>query len=127
MGEHQPAYRGMGLHHPVFCQADAYPFHVYQFVQQEAHRDVRKRRVAYGRTYALVFFVQQLPDGQLFVGGVFPDFLAHGFVYLLGSGLGQAFAQGLYQELLIVVVAVCRFHPFVDGRGESAHRVGDAR
>ena len=77
-----------------------------EFEQQILFKVVRAGRVAGGRADSLVLLCNEGIVGELFAGGVAPEFSSDALVEAFGKGLGEAVSQRLKHQGAVVVVGV---------------------
>ena len=73
MGEHQSRHTGMGHHHAALGKPDANLRHGEKLVEFEVDADIRQRRIAHGRTDALIFLTMKLLHRKMLMGSIAPE------------------------------------------------------
>ena len=121
--DHESTHGGVGLHHGGRGQGHADAPEPDEAVEQEVDGDVGQAGIAHGRPDALKCLPMQFLDGQMLVGRISPQSLAHLLVQSLGSCFGQSVGQRLEEHLVVIVVGEGLSHVDAGGGGKDAYLV----
>lgn len=127
VSEHQSGNGGVGLHHAVLREGNAYALQGEDFGEVEDETLVGHGGVADGGPAPLVFLREKFLTGETLAGGISPKRLPHLLMEPLSRRFGQTVGERLHQQAFEVVMVIKVFHGDFGGSGKKSDDVADGQ